>query len=69
MKEEKLRYSKYECGFCKDTFITDCKTRWNMVKCKCGETAVDDEEFYSRGFGKPKLLSKSNTLEELKEKL
>ena len=66
-KEEKLRYSKWQCELCEDTFITDSKSRWNMVGCKCGETAVDDEEWYSRFIGKPQLLDQSNVFEELNQ--
>ena len=62
MSKEKLRYSKWQ-----DIFITDSKSRWNMVGCKCGKTAVDDEEWYSRCMGKPQLLTQSNTLEELNQ--
>ena len=32
-----------------------------MVWCKCGKTAVDAEEWYSRFVGKPKFLEESNT--------
>ena len=62
---DKLRYSKWMCELCEDTFITDSKSRWSMVGCKCGETFVDDEELYSRFIGKPKLINQSNTLEEI----
>lgn len=36
-----------------------------MVSCKCGKTSVDDEEWYSRYIGKPKLLQQSDKLKEL----
>lgn len=63
----KLRYSKWKCEICDDTFITDSKARWDMVGCKCGNTAVDDEEWYNRFMGKPQLLVQSNTLEKLNQ--
>ena len=59
-KEEKLRYSLYQCEICEDKFTTDSKARHDMVWCKCKKTAVDDEEYYSRFLGKPKLLEQSN---------
>lgn len=60
--KDKLRYSKWMCELCEDTFITDSKSRWDMVGCKCGETLVDDEEQYIRFIGKPKLIKQSNTI-------
>jgi hypothetical protein len=63
---KKIRYSKWICTQCEDTFITDSKARWDMVGCKCGKTAVDDEEYYQRFMGSPKLLEQSDNLEELK---
>lgn len=65
----KLTYSKWMCELCEDTFITDSKSRWDMIGCKCGETLVDDEEQYIRFIGKPKLLNQSDTLEELKKNM
>jgi hypothetical protein len=66
-KEVKLRYSLWECELCNDTFTTDSKSRWDMVSCNCGTTAVDDEELYSRFMGKPKLLQQSDKLEDLNQ--
>ena len=66
-KEKKLRFSLWECEICNDKFMTDSKSRWDMVRCKCGETAVDDEEWYGRFMGKPKLLNQSNNLEDMKK--
>jgi hypothetical protein len=67
MSEEKLRYSLWECELCNDTFITDSKKRWSMVSCKCGKTSVDDEEFYIKCTGKPKLLQQSDNMKVLKQ--
>ncbi len=62
------RYKLWECNYCKDRFITDSKSRWSMVGCKCGKTSVDDEEYYQRHNGSAKLITKSNNKEDLKEK-
>ena len=51
-----MRYRKWKCEICDDEFVTDNQARWEMVWCKCGETAVDAEEWYTRQFGKPKPI-------------
>jgi hypothetical protein len=66
-EDKKERYSKWMCELCSSTFITDCQSRWDMVYCDCGKSSVDDEEYYTRFFGKPKLVLKSNNINDLKD--
>ena len=63
--KEKKRYSLWRCGKCDDKFITDCRSRWDMVFCKCGESGIDDEEWYMRGVGNPVLVDSSDDENEL----
>jgi hypothetical protein len=60
-----MRYQKWECGQCKETFITDKLARWDMVGCKAGRSAVDAEEHYSRFMGSPKLVKESDDVKDL----
>lgn len=60
-----MRYQKWECGQCNETFITDKLKRWDMVGCEKGCSAVDVEEHYSRFMGSPKLVKESNDIEDL----
>jgi hypothetical protein len=55
-----MRFTLWQCEICKDEFVTDNKSRYQMVGCKCGKSAVDDEEGYTRTIGKPKKLKTFN---------
>jgi hypothetical protein len=41
----------WKCTLCNDVVVSDSSLRHDMNFCKCGETGVDLEEHYMRGYG------------------
>ena len=50
---------EWQCEYCKDIQLSDSIRRHHMDYCKCGESAIDLEEEYMRGMGKPKTLKRT----------
>jgi hypothetical protein len=51
MTEENNRYIYWKCKKCESHHKSDKKKRWSMDMCKCKESGVDAEEWYSRWLG------------------
>jgi len=47
---------RWKCHYCGDVVVSDSTVRHQMDYCKCGMTAVDYEEGYSRWIGTPIIL-------------
>lgn len=53
------RYVKWRCTKCKDEVISDKLSRHEMDFCKCKESALDAEEYYSRFLGYIEIIEES----------
>lgn len=50
----------WECEICGDRVTSYSNHTHDMNFCKCGQSAVDLEEWYQRNMGKIKEISRSN---------
>ena len=48
----------WECKDCKDVVISYSHLRHEMNICECGKSGVDLEEYYQRGHGRIKEISR-----------
>lgn len=53
----KDNYVYWKCTKCNDHRMSDKRIRWKMDWCKCGESAVDAEEHYSRYLGSAEIIT------------
>lgn len=53
----------WKCGLCYSIQESFSNRRWDMDVCKCGQSGMDLEEFYSREMGKV-IIIKVEILEE-----
>jgi hypothetical protein len=58
----------WKCGDCNSHHISDKKKRHQMDWCKCGNSALDAEEFYSRGIGNVIEITKEEYDNRVKRK-
>lgn len=52
------KFIKWQCKICKNIITSNKEIRWSMDTCKCGETSVDAEEYYTRFIGNEPLIIK-----------
>lgn len=52
---------EWQCKLCEDIQLSDSIRTHHMDYCKCGESAVDLEEHYSRTFGSIKEIKRTIT--------
>ncbi|MEA2015457.1 MAG: hypothetical protein U9O59_01860 [Actinomycetota bacterium] len=48
----------WQCELCGDIVVSYSNKRHDMNYCKCGESAVDLEEWYQRNMGKIKEIKR-----------
>ena len=53
----------WKCELCGDVVTSYSNLRWDMNYCRCGESAVDFEEYYSRFMGKVKEIDTSEKID------
>ena len=65
MKKEKVRIIRmiWQCELCQDVVISYSHLRHDMNYCDCGKSAIDLEQFYQRGFGKVKPISRKEQVD------
>ncbi len=61
MKEGTIKIT-WQCEKCKDVQISYSTLRHDMNVCKCGKSAIDLEEYYSRSMGSPKELNREKLI-------
>ncbi len=48
----------WKCNYCNDVVVSDSKKSHEMDYCKCGKSAMDLEEVYSRQMGDIKIIKR-----------
>ena len=49
----------WQCNYCKDVVSSNSRRSHEMNYCKCGKSAMDPEEAYSRQMGDLKIIKRT----------
>lgn len=52
-----MQVIEWQCKHCKDILYSSDQERWTMDSCNCGESSLDLEENYMRGFGDIEIIN------------
>lgn len=55
----------WQCEICQDVVVSYSHLRHDMNVCHCGESGIDLEEHYQRGFGKVKDISRKELIDKV----